>query len=158
MSAQIEAIKQELSKARDHLNHILDQVGDRWETQVYEDGAAWNIRQLLSHLSVSTRGQLNQAIGIAEEREVIPEDFDLERFNRRSVEKRADLSIEELRQNLNDSLQEIFTWLDNIDDTALEKKGRHASLEIWSVGQILYWMGQHEINHANDIAWKLGIS
>jgi len=40
MSERIERIKQNLAQARDYWNSVLDQVGDRWDTPVYSDGAA----------------------------------------------------------------------------------------------------------------------
>src|SRR5687767_8001985 len=103
MSERIDALKSRLADSRQRVNEVLDQVGDRWDTQVYSDGAGWNVRQLLVHMSVSDKGLNGQAMGIADDKEVIPADFDLEKFNSRSVEKRAEMSIEEARANMEQS-------------------------------------------------------
>jgi hypothetical protein len=158
LSERIQKIKNELTTSRQHLNHILDQVGERWDKQVYSDGAAWTVRQLLTHLAISDRGQTNVVAGIAEGREVVPLDFDLERYNQRSVEKRADMTVEQARTELAASREQLNAWLDTTDDAVLEMQGRHASLQILPVERILLeMMAGHERNHANDIARVLGI-
>jgi hypothetical protein len=157
MSERIKQIKVELAEARQYLEHILDSVGDRWDTQVYSDGAGWTIKQLAIHLSDADRGTNSQVIGIAAGREVIPADFDLNRYNKRAVEKRIEMSIEDVRKSLNTTRAELLAWLDTIDDTALETKGRHATMRILSVGEILGIMAAHERGHANDIADVLGL-
>ncbi|NDJ85334.1 MAG: DinB family protein [Chloroflexi bacterium] len=158
MPNRIETIKRRLTESRQRLNAVLDHVEERWETPVYSEGAAWNIHQLAIHLALSEKGLANQAIGIAEGREVIPADFDLERYNRRSVEKRAHKAVEEIREDLVTARQDLLAWLDGIDDEAvLDRSGRHASLRIMTAGEILLEMADHEMMHANDIALVLGI-
>jgi uncharacterized damage-inducible protein DinB len=132
------------------LNAVLDAVGDRWETQVFSDG--WTVHQLAIHLALGDRGLIHQVKGIAEGREVIPADFDLDRYNRRSVEKRADMTIAEVRQALDAQRADLLTWLDGIDDAALDVRGRHSSLKIMSVSEILTQMVNHERLHTGDIA------
>lgn len=157
MSERIEQHKAQLASARERLNDVFDQIGDHWHTQVYSEGAAWNIHQLAIHLMVSDKGQSNTVMGIARGENVVAEDFDLEKYNRRSVEKRADTSPDAVRASLAASRAELLAWLDTIDDAVLQKQGRHASMRILSVGQILDVMADHERTHANDIAKVLGI-
>jgi hypothetical protein len=157
MSERTEKIKANLADARQHLNAILDQVGDRWETQIYSDGAAWTARQLAIHLMVTDKGHNNTLKGIANGEEIIPADFDLERFNRRSVEKRAETSVEEARASLAVTAAERDAWLDTIDDTTLDKKGRHGSMRVLSVEEITQVIADHDRDHSNDIARALNI-
>ena len=158
MSQRIESLKQALIEARQHLDHVLGQVGNRWDTQVYSDGAQWNVRQLVIHLAISHQGLNNQAIGIAEGREMIPADFDINRYNQRSVEKRAELTVDEARTSLSDSHSALVEWLDTADDSALDQTGRHASLNILSVEQIVQNIADHQRGHASDIARTLNIA
>jgi hypothetical protein len=157
MSERIEKIKTNLADARQHLNAILDKVGDRWDTQVYSDGAAWTARQLAIHLMVTDKGHNNTLKGIANGEETIPADFDLERFNRRSVEKRAETSVKEARAGLAATAAERNAWLDSIDDATLDKKGRHGSMRVLSVEEILQVIVDHDRDHGNDIARALNI-
>jgi hypothetical protein len=152
-------IKHNLEDARRQLLSVLAAVGDRWETPVYSEGAAWNVRQLLIHLAVSDQGQTNTVIAITEGRDTIPADFDLERFNRRSVEKRPDMTPDQAQQSLIESRVSLHRWLDAIGDASiLEREGRHGSLRVLSARRILEVMADHERGHAADIARALGIA
>ncbi len=157
-SEKIEKLKARLAEARDVLNIVLDQVGDRWDRQVYSDGAGWTVYQLLIHLMISDRGQTRTVQQIAIGEDPIPADFDLERYNRRSVEKSVGVTPEAARAALAESRAELLTWLETVDETALDRQGRHASLNIFSVAQILKMMAIHERDHANDLAKALGIT
>lgn len=157
MSERIQRIKADLADGRARWNMVLDQVGDRWDTQVYSEGAAWTVRQLAIHLMVTDKGHNNTLKGIANGEETIPPDFDLERFNRRSVEKRAETSVEEARAALEQTDAERDSWLDSIDDAILDKQGRHGSMHILTIERILKVIADHDRDHANDIARVLNI-
>lgn len=157
-SEKIEKLRAKLAEARDVLNTVLDQVGDRWDRQVYSDGAGWTVYQLLIHLMISDRGQTRTVQQIAIGEDPIPADFDLERYNRRSVEKSVGVTPEAARAALAESRAELLTWLETVDEAALDRQGRHASLNIFSVAQILRMMAIHERDHANDLAKALGIT
>ncbi len=154
----IAEIRAELVESRRILNHVLAHVGDRWETQVYSEGAAWNVRQLLVHLVLTDAAHYYMAMGYSEDKEVVPADFDLERYNRRSVEKKAELTPEQARASLAESRATLNAWLDGVtDESVFEKTGRHGSMNIFSIRQILRVAAQHEKNHALDIARMLAI-
>jgi uncharacterized damage-inducible protein DinB len=158
MSERIAKIKEDLADGRRYLNSVFDQVGDRWDTQVYSEGAAWTAKQLAIHLMITDKGHNNTLKGIATGEEIIPADFDLERFNRRSVEKRAEASIEEIRSSLATTAAEREEWLDTLDDATLDKEGRHGSMKILSIEKILSVVANHDRDHAADIARVLNIS
>jgi DinB family protein len=157
MSERIQKIKADLADGRARLNYVFDRVGDRWNVQVYSEGAAWNVRQLATHLMITDKGQTNTIIGIAKGEEIVPADFDLERYNRRSVEKRGEIPIEDIRAALAASAAERNVWLDTIDDAILDKRGRHGSMRILSIEEILHVIANHDRDHANDIAHALNI-
>jgi hypothetical protein len=162
MSEKMDYLKNRLTKSRAHLDFILDQVGDRWDIQIYADGAAWTTKQLLIHLADADRGQSNLVMNIAKGENPIPEDFDINRYNQRSVEKRADMTVEQARAALNDNRASFLLWLDSIDndtlETTLAMSGRHASLQILTIEQIIKVMSNHERGHADDIAKVLNIA
>jgi hypothetical protein len=152
MSERKEKLIARLSDSREYLNKVLDQVGDRWEEKVYSDGLAWTVRQLVNHLADADRGHNNQVMNIAEGRDIIPEDFDIERYNRRVTEKAAEKTVESARYELNQSRQMLNDWLFALNESKLDAKGRHATLRIMSVEEILYQQATHEEGHARDIA------
>lgn len=154
----LDDIRAELIESRRVVNEVLDHVGDRWDTPVYSEGAAWNVRQLLIHLAITDQGHNNMIMGIANGMETVPADFDLERYNRRSVEKKAEMTPDMARESMAGSRAALFAWLDSLtDEGVLEKQGRHGSMNIFSVRQILRVAAQHEKNHVLDIAAVLAI-
>ncbi|RMG88307.1 MAG: DinB family protein [Chloroflexi bacterium] len=158
MNSRIVALKEKLIAAREALNQALDGVGDRWDTQIYSDGAQWTARELLIHLMVAHTGQVGVMQRILAGEEGVPENFDLERYNRSSVQKRIETTPEEARAVLNQSHEDLLAWLDTLTDEQLDIKGRHASGQVLSIEQFLrFGFAKHERDHAADIARTLGI-
>lgn len=151
-------LRETLDKSRDYLNRVLDQVDDRWETPVYSDGLQWTVRQIVAHLADADRGHNGQVMNIAEGRDIIPPDFDVQRYNARTTEKSAEKTAEQSRAELEASRAALITWLDALDDDKLTREGRHASLQIMPVWKILRIMALHERGHAQDIARVLEIN
>ncbi len=156
-STRIDVLKMGLNDSRAHLEHIIEQVGDRWETQVYDHGAAWNVRQLLVHLGTSESGMFNTAKAISEGGNPIPEDFDLERFNLRSTEKKADMTVAQARDVLTSTRADLMAWIGTLDSEKLARQGRHATLAVYTVEQFLRIIAYHERSHADDIARALNL-
>lgn len=153
---RIHKIKSRLESSRQYLNAVLDTVGDRWEITVYSDGAAWNIRQLLIHLGIAEAGMLKQVQGIATGSEGVPTDFDIDRYNKRSVEKRADTTPEQARASLAATRQQLIEWIDGLEsEDILGLSGRHPTMRIMTVEEILKIIALHERSHADDIAATL---
>ena len=152
MSERLEVHKQKLAESRAKLNEALDRIGDKSEQQIYSEGAQWTIRQLAIHLALADSGHNRMLDYYAQGKEFIPADYDIERYNKRSVEKQAEMTLQQARDALAQSRQELLTWFDNQpDDSFLDKTGRHANLRILSLSQIIEVMCNHEIAHANDI-------
>jgi hypothetical protein len=160
MSERIKQHKEKLAAARQHLNEVFDKVGAGWDTQVYSDGAQWTVQQLAIHLMVTDKGHNNMLMAIARGENTVPEDFDLERFNRRSVEKQRDagVTVEQIRSNLKATRDELNAWLDTLDEKLLENKGRHGTMRILTISEILDVVAGHERQHADDIAKAIGIT
>ena len=157
MSERIAALQRNLADARAELNRVLDAVGERWQESVYSDGAQWTVQQVVVHLMSSDRGQTNLLKAIARGEEGVPADFDLERYNRRSVEKQAAATPAELRAAMTAAAAERAAWLAAQDESVLDKTGRHASMRVLSIEQILNVIAGHDRAHADDIAKALKI-
>jgi hypothetical protein len=157
LSERKEKLKRKLSEARAYLNNVLDQVGDRWEMQVHSQEGGWTVRQLVNHIATADRGHNNMVMGIAEGVEVVPADFELERYNRRTTEKTVEKPAELSRNELAQQREQLLQWLDTLDEDKLDREGRHGTLRIMSVEDIMRTMAIHERDHANEIARALDI-
>ena len=157
MASEKELLRHKLIDSRAFLDRVLDQVGERWETQVYSDGAAWNVLQLVRHLADADRGQTKTVMAVARGEDPIPPDFDIERDNRRMTGTQADRTADQAREQRRSARDSLLAWLDGLDEAALARQGRHASLQVFSVAQFLKIMALHERTHAQDIARVLDI-
>jgi hypothetical protein len=157
LSDRKEKLKKKLSEARAYLNNILDQVGDRWEVQVHSQEDGWTVRQLVNHIAVADRGHNNMAMNAAEGINIVPEDFDLERYNRSTTQKSSDKPAEVSREEMAQQRVQLLDWLETVDETKLDLEGRHGTLRMMTVENILRIMALHERDHGNEIARALDI-
>ncbi len=158
MSDRINDVIEKLKESRAYWDAVVDQVGDRWDSQVYSDGLGWTVRQLVNHVADADRAHNNMVMNIAEGKDVISPDFDIERYNKRITEKTTEKSAEQSLSEMNTQRQALYDWLYALDADKLDVKGRHATLQILTIEQILGVLSNHERNHAQDIARVLNIT
>ncbi len=158
MSMRKTAIVNLLDQTRQQLKAVLDrlQPGD-WETPVQEADQKWTVRQIVSHLVDAQRGMTVQITRINAGEATVPPDFDLNRWNKRSVEKAADKQPPELLTALDEGRTALKQVLDGLSDSDLDKRGRHSSLQIMSIEEIARLIGTHEADHTKIIADRLGL-
>lgn len=152
MSERIDYHKGRLAESREKLNQAFDSVGEHVDEQLYSEGAEWSIRQLAIHLALADIGHNRMIKHYAEGKEFIPADYDLDRYNKRSVEKQEEMTLVQARESLAQSRAELLEWLDGVeDDSVLDKTGRHATMKIMTLSEIMDIMAGHEESHADDI-------
>jgi hypothetical protein len=152
MGERLEKHKARLAAARARLEAALDQAANLGEVQIYSEGAQWTVRQLAIHLAIADKGHNSMVFHYAEGKEFIPADYDIERFNKRSVERQAEMTLEQARESLRQSRAEMLAWFETVsDESVLDKEGRHANLQIMPISRILDIMAGHEDLHTADI-------
>ena len=128
-----------------------------WQTPApSEDDAPWTARDVLAHLAVSEGGQLGQITRCVQGGTTVPDDFDLARFNRRSVQKQAEKSVPDLLAQIERDHAEVLTTLDALDEADLDKTGRHARGDVLNVEQFFHRITEHRRQHAEEIQRALG--
>lgn len=148
-----QALLTDLERQRAVLLSVLKRLSEeQWDIPVQEGDARWTARQMLAHLYDAERGMTGQATRIAAGEEPIPPDFDLSRWNKRTVEKLNEKTPAELLQGLNETRARLKEALARLTDADLDKVGRHSSLRMMSVEAIFREIGIHEIIHATAIA------
>ena len=125
---------------------------EKWATPVPSDeGASWTARDVLAHLAVSESGQLGPLRRALAGEVTLPADFDLNRYNRGSVKKRADKSAAELLAEIEAGHAEVLAQLEQTPEAALDKTGRHARGDTLTVEQFFGRITEHRLQHAREL-------
>ncbi len=131
---------------------------DQWSMPVpSEEGAEWKARDVLAHLATSEGGQLGQVSRLLAGKETVPDDFDLTRYNRRSVEKKAAQSVPDLLAAIEQDHLEVLKALDTFGEADLDKTGRHARGDTITVERFFRRITSHRRRHAEELAAALGL-
>ncbi len=123
-----------------------------WEQPVPSDeGFGWKARDVLAHLAVSEGGQLGQLTRCVAGQVTVPDDFDLARFNRRSVQKQADKPVAALLADIERGHAEVLKTLAAVGEADLDKSGRHARGDVITVEQFFTRITEHRREHAEQL-------
>jgi hypothetical protein len=87
----------------------------------------------------------------------VPDDFDLNRFNRRSVQKQAEASEADLLSLLEHDYAKVLSTLETVPEADLDKMGRHARGDTLTVEQFFHRVTEHRRQHAEQVAQALGL-
>ena len=147
-----EDIKTKLASIRSELIKTIEKISseDLNKKVSFREGS-WNILEVIKHLYEAEKGMILLMKGILQGGEGVPEDFDLNRYNRRSVEKIQDKTIEILLSDFNESRNKLNTLITGLTEEDLNKKGRHGTLKILTIEEILNLIGDHERSHLDKI-------
>ena len=128
-----------------------------WQASVpSEEDAPWTARDVLAHLAASEGGQLGQITRCVAGGVTVPDDFDLARFNRRSVQKQADKPVAALLEQIERDHAEVLKTLDALPEAELDKTGRHARGDVLNVEQFFHRITEHRRQHAQELQRALG--
>lgn len=158
---KVAEITKEQEAAYQELQELFGGLDDAdWGRSVYGHSEGWTVRDLLSHLVTAGSGLLGVAQLIAEGRLEMPSDFDLDRWNRRQVEKQAERTVPELLESLGEVQRNVLAYLDVLTAhdgaTILSRHGHHAVFGESTVELILRRIYQHDREHAAQIRQALG--
>ncbi len=147
----------------DHLNHtregLLEVIGQMqlldWDRPVQAVEGGWTVKQVLLHLATAESGQIGTGKAIAAGQRTVPDDFDLNRYNNRQVEKNKDKQPPEILFGMAESRQKLLAFLDEVTAEDLEKRGKHGRGDVISLEQLFYRIGEHEAEHTAEIKQAL---
>ena len=147
-----ERIKKILAKARQKLlqwARVLDE-GD-WTEPVYVHDEQWTAQDVLRHLTWAESGMIRLIQQIREGHEGVPPDFDLDRYNASGVQKLMDKTPADLMAMMADNREQLLQILDDLSEEEMALKGRHGSLRIMSIEEVLLMIAYHETRHLADL-------
>ena len=145
-------IFQKLSGARQALLATLDDLeAQQWGVTGYTEHADWTIKDLFGHLMDSEHSMTRLIDLIREGGEGVRPDFDLNRWNARTIKRTTNLSIDDIRSEMTANRGRLLELLNDMPNEDWSKKGRHGSLQVMSVEEILNLIADHENQHLTDI-------
>jgi hypothetical protein len=158
MSERKQAIRDYLLSGHERTWPVLTSLKpDDMTASVYGDGETlWTVREIVGHLADSERGLLGQVSRLVAGEVTVPEDFDLTRWNRGAVRKRAGMQVSELMQQIETAFHDALRFLEGLDEAALDLEGRHSSGKIMNAEGFLRRMADHRSEHVADIQAALG--
>lgn len=152
MDEKKEAIKGELADARNDLFAVLQELRESvWGTPVYSEGETWTVADILRHLTAAERDMTLLVERIRQGSGGVPPDFDLNRWNARSIEKAEAKSPADLQAEMNENRTYLLEMIEAIGPEEWDLQGRHGSLRIMTVEEILRLIADHERRHTADI-------
>ncbi|MCH7587358.1 MAG: DinB family protein [Chloroflexi bacterium] len=124
---------------------------DREKIVYAPDDYHWTVQNVVSHLADAESGMLGQARRASQGKMTVPEDFDLERWNRSVARKSERNTIAGFCEQILKTHREILEFLDGLEDPSLDTSGRHSSGDILTIEGFLRRIASHRLEHAQDI-------
>jgi hypothetical protein len=110
---------------------------------------------LLRHLVWAEGGMLRLMRQIRAGEEGVPADFDLNRYNASGINKLKDQMPADLLVRLEQNRGDLLSFVEALEEGDWEKKGRHGSLRIMTIKEILELVASHEEQHLSDMRHAL---
>ncbi len=123
----------------------------QWEMQIYSDGACWTVRQILAHLDVTEVNIRRLIENILSGGGGVPENFNLNDFNERTVAACRDLTPEKLLERFAAHRRITIELVNSLTEADLERSGRHPFLGVTPLADIIKLMYRHNQIHVREM-------
>lgn len=143
-----EKLKKEGEKIVSVFSGLTD---DQWQTEVYTEGSAWTIRNVLAHFVTSERGLLKLFEKIRQGDAGSPDDFSIDRYNAAMQERTRGMSPQELLEQYKDVRASAIAWVEGLQDAELEITGRHPFLGHTVLREMIKMLYIHNLTHYRDM-------
>ena len=146
-------IEEWLDSSRRFLLSVVEAVREEdWQRVAHDDQARWTARNVLAHVVGAEPSLLGIITRAQAEGHYVPRpDFDLDFWNRRQVEKRAEKSPADLMAELDRNRVATLKLLADLPESALDIPVRHPSYGDMVVEDVFRLIGFHERLHADEI-------
>ena len=157
MADRKQAIITELGKAAEEtVDFFAALTPAQLERPVYTDSIQWNVRQVLAHLVTIEKSMHWLFRNLLDGGPGAPEDFDIDRFNRRQPAKLDHLALAEVIDQFRDVRAETIAIVAAMKDADLNREGRHPFHGHGRLERFIRWAYEHQRFHINDVRQVLG--
>lgn len=126
-------------------------TADQWERKVFSESEEWQVLDLFRHIVSAEQSMTRLIENIRDGGEGASADFDLTRWNDSRVKKVRHKTIGDLTVDLAQNRAYLLGVIESLGEDDWDKKGRHGSLRIMSIEEILNLIADHEEHHMEDI-------
>jgi hypothetical protein len=153
MSERKDALAEYMRRSHDASWSVLSSLkDDDLAHPVFGDGEAkWSVGDLVGHLADAEPGILGQVRRLLAGKATVPEDFDLNRWNRSAVRRSRGRSLPDLLNEILTAHRAALETLGGVEEPSLDWTGRHASGDILTVEGFFRRMVDHRRDHTADI-------
>jgi len=145
-----------LKSEGEKLSSFFDGLTDsQWNVKVYAEGTIWNVRNILAHLMTAERAFVKLFENIRAGGEGVSEDFVIDRYNASQQEKTKELTARQLLHEYRTMRAKMIQWVSSIDDSDLEKSGRHPFLGVTTLREMIKMIYIHNQLHYRDLKRSL---
>ena len=155
MTDRKELIRQKMEEARALLLGAVADLDDNMAVASTEN-PEWRVRDILAHLAMAEPGLLSTVQRFLAGTD-LPPGFDLDRWNRSQVKKRANQNIESLVLSLQTSREQAWLLLDSLSAENLDVVGTHPTGLTTTVEGLFLTIANHELDHGNEIRTALDL-
>lgn len=140
-----------LAEGEKNLEFFRGLADGDWDKQVYADGAAWNVRQVFTHVTAAEKDITRLIDRVVNGEEGVSEDFDLDRYNESRIRKLGQKDEKDIFDTFLERRKKTAAQIEGYSDTDLEKRGRHPFLGDAAVAEMIRLMHMHVSLHIRDI-------
>jgi uncharacterized protein (TIGR03083 family) len=149
------AMRGALTAAREALRSTASELTPAaWATPSPNEG--WSALDTLAHLVAAEEGMRARIERALAGDGALPADFDLDRWNRRQVEKRRGLGADELLAGFGAAREATLRLLDTLRDDQLTLPVEHPANRQATVGWVFDRIAAHQLAHTDDVRRVLG--
>ena len=143
-----EKLKAEGEKMADFFAELTP---EQWQQTVYSEEGQWTARSILAHFVSAEQGFLKIFASIRDGGPGASDDFDIDRFNASQQTKLAEITSAELLARYVVTRAQMVEFTASLNETDLQKTGRHPALGITSLGEMLKMVYLHNTMHLRDL-------
>lgn len=151
MLPELEASALQLALNRESFGEYFARADDA-EVNRPQGGENYSPRQTLAHLAGAMRGMTRTLELMAEgANPKLKPDFDLNYYNARQQEKRANMSVSELLDEWDEARGKFLALLDRLEPGDLDNPGEHPILNDTNARGLIRQVVEHEADHIHEI-------
>lgn len=151
--ADTDRIIEKLTQARRQLLETVEGLTE--EQMAWSNDQAWSIREILHHVGIGERANVELAGQALAGEPVTMDDFDLDTWNIEQVSQRADRPASEAVQALRRVREKTLETLRGLSAEKLAHSLEHPGWGEMTVEQLFRALGVHDLMHRRDILKRI---